>query len=281
VSYTVFAEGAFDPTASAGWLAWQRADGSAVILRDGGLQPLPGTHPALGGDRLGWRGDGQITIAAAATAVPLEQHPAPAADALALGDGLLAWRTRDAAGRDRLWVLGPGGEGQLMAEAAPAEELGRPAIAGGRILCHVAGPSGSRLLALDPGSGARTELRHEPGALLSNPAGDGLQLLYVRATGRDQQVRLGPLAPAPTAADLTLLVHPSSGQRDAEHERHRARHKHGRRPPPLPPRAPRGVVDTLWTTALAADAVYVTRLRAQEGFPRTAAILRVPLGQAG
>jgi hypothetical protein len=281
VTYTVLAEGAYDPTASAGRLAWQRADGSAVILRDGAVQPLPGTHPALGGDRLAWREDGDIAIAAADNSAPLERHAAPGAGALALGDGLLAWRTRDAAGSDRLWVLGPGGAPQELAEAVAPEELGRPAVAAGRILCHVAGPRGSRLLAIDPGTGQRTELRREPGALLSNPASDGLQLLYVRATGRDQQLRLGPLAPAPPAADSTLLVHPSSGQRDAEHEPHRARHKHGRRPPPLPPRAARGVVDTLWTTALAADAAYVTRLRAQEGFPRAAAILRVPRGLPG
>jgi hypothetical protein len=278
VTFTLLAAGAYDPTAAGAQLAWQQADGNAVILRDGGVQALPGSHPALGGDRVAWRTDGQVTIADAATSAPLERHPVPDAGALALGDGLLAWRTRDAAGRDRLWVLGPAGEGRLLAEAAPQEELGRPAIAAGRILCHVAGPRGSRLLSIDPGTGRRSVLRHEPGALLSNPASDGLDLLYVRATGRDQQLRLGPLSAGAVTGDLRLLVHPSSGRRDAEHEPHRARHRHGRRPPPLPPRAQPGVVDTLWTTALAPDAAYVTLVRAQEGYPRTAAILRVALG---
>jgi hypothetical protein len=38
------------------------------------------------------------------------------------------------------------------------------------------------------------------------------------------------------------------------------------------------VVDTLWTTALTADAAYVTRLHVPRGAPRTADILRVPIG---
>ena len=146
---------------------------------------------------------------------------------------------------------------------------------------HIAGPAGGGVFALDLATNARQTLRQEPGAQLSNPASDGTRMLYVRATGRSQELRLGPLAPGLTGADALLLEYASSGPRD-EHERGRQRHREGPlRPQPLPPRARRGVVDTLWTTALAADGAYVTRLRAQRRAPRTADILRVPVPPAG
>ncbi len=100
----------------------------------------------------------------------------------------------------------------------------------------------------------------------------------MHATGQVQQLRLGPLAPADPAADRVLLVHPSPGQRDTEHEHGRHRHRQGYRGhrPPLPPRARRGVVATLWTTALSADTAYVTRLRAVTGAAPSTDILAVP-----
>jgi hypothetical protein len=147
---------------------------------------------------------------------------------------------------------------------------------------HIAGPAGSGLFALDLATNARQTLRQEPGAQLSNPVVDGARMLYVRATGRSQELRLGALAPGGSATDALLLEYASPGQRDAEHERGRHRHREGPlRPQPLPPRAPRGVVDTLWTTALSGGDAYVTRLRARRGAPRTADILRVPVPPAG
>jgi hypothetical protein len=281
VSHTLFAERAYDPTAAAGRVAWQRPGGAAAILRDGAIEALPGDHPALGGRWLAWRDAGGVTVADAATSAPIARHPAPDAGVLAVSADLLAWRARDAFGTDRLYVLGTDGAARLIAEAAPPDELGRPAIAGASVLCHVAGPSGSRLLAIDAASGAQTVLRRQPGAQLSNPATDGVRLLYVRATGRDQELRLGALAPGPVRDDRTLLVHASSGRRDAEHEPGRERHLHRGRRPELPPRARPGVVDTLWTSALAADAAYVTRLHVRQGVTRTADVLRVALAAAG
>ena len=132
----------------------------------------------------------------------------------------------------------------------------------------------------DPADGTRRTLRRKPGVQVSNPSSDGERLLHVHAWGRQQELRLGPLAPAPTTADTAIAVHPSAGRRDREHERGRHRHRHRFRQP-LPPIAPRGEVQTLWTTALAPDAAYVTRLIARQGEPRTADILRVTLPLAG
>lgn len=277
----LFAGGAYDPTAAAGLIAWQRPNGRALLLRAGATQLLPGTHPALGGGRIAWLERGAIVIADAATLARRERVPAPGAGALALSDSLLAWRTRDAAGTDRIWLSAPGAAPRPLIEVPAPDELGRPALLGGRILCHVAGPHGSRLLAVDAATGAQVLLRTQPGAQLSNPATDGTLLLYVRATGRSQQLRIGPLAPGEPADDEVVLVHPSSGRRDREHEPGRKRHRHRGRRPKLPPRAQPGVVDTLWTAALTDTTAFVTRIRARQGAPRTADILGVPIAPRG
>jgi hypothetical protein len=276
-TFALFAGSAYDPTAAGGMLAWQRPDGTALLLRGGVATALPGNHPALGGARIAWREGDQVTIADAATLTPLDRRILPGAGALALSDAALAWRTRDGAGTDRLWVA-TGAEPRLILESPQPTELGRPALAGTLLLCHTAGPLGSRLLGVDVATGAQQELRTQAGAQITNPATDGTRLLYVHATGRVQQLRVGPLAPADPASDRVLLVHYSSGQRDREHEHGRHRHHEGYRGrrPPLPPRAPRGVVATLWTTALSADKAYVTRLRAIKDRPRVTDILTVP-----
>jgi hypothetical protein len=272
-----FLSSAYDPTAAGDRLAWQRPGGQALIRRNGAIEALPGRHPALGGSRVAWVDGDAIVVADAATSALIDRHAAPAADAVALSAERLAWRTRDAAGIDRLWV-----DGQLRYEVAPPAQLGRPALAGALLLFGIAGPAGGGLFALDVVTDARQLLRAEPGAQLSNPATDGTRMLYVRATGRAQELRIGPLAPAATGGDPLLLVYASSGQRDVEHEHLRHRHREGPlRPQPLPPRARPGVVDTLWTTALNAEGAYVTRLRAQRAAPRTADILRVPAPLAG
>ena len=188
---------------------------------------LPGTHPALGGGRIAWREGDAIVVADAATLDRLERHDAPGAGVLALSDSLLAWRARDAAGTDRIWVVLPGQAPRLLLELPAPEELGRPALLGGRLLCHVAGPAGSRLIGVDTATGAQEVLRAEPGAQLSNPATDGALLLYVHATGRAQELRIGTLEPLAPADDEVLLVHPSSGR-----ARPRARARPQAPPPP-------------------------------------------------
>jgi len=276
-AFALFAGDAFDPTAAGGAVAWQRPNGSALILRGGATDSLPGTHPALGGARIAWRDGNRITIADAVTLDRRARVDAPGAGALAVSDAALAWRTRDGSGTDRLWVS-TGGAPRLLLESPAPTEIGRPALAGRTLVCHTAGPLGSGLLAIDVATGVPVPLRAQVGAQITNPATDGSRLLYVHATGQVQELRLGALVAADPSADRVLLVHASPGQRDREHERGRHRHRQGYRGlrPPLPPRAPRGVVPTLWTTALSADTAYVARLRAGKGGQRATDILSVP-----
>jgi hypothetical protein len=274
----LFAGSAYDPTSADGLVAWQRPGGQALIRRRGGAhEGLPGTHPALGGGRIAWREGGSVVVADASALRQRVRHEAPDAGVLAVSDSLVAWRARDALGADRIWVAEHGAPARLVLELAAPQELGRPALLGGRLLTHVAGPAGSSIVAVDLASGAQQVLREEPGAQLSNPSTDGSRLLYVHATGRAQELRLGRIEPHDPDSDEVLLVHPSSGRRDREHEPSRTRHRHRGRRPKLPPRAQPGVVDTLWTTALTGVSAYFTRIRAREGLPRSADILRVPI----
>lgn len=272
---SLYAGSAYDPAAAGGVVAWQRPSGTALLRRGESTTALPGSHPALGGARIAWRDGDRVTIADAASLDRIDRHDAPGADVLAVSDTVLAWRTRDADGTDRLWF----GDRQLVLESPAPTEIGRPALAGNLLLCHLAGPSGSRILAIDLTTGVQQVLRTQPGAQITNPSTDGSRLLYVHATGQTQQLRIGPLAPGDPAVDTPLLIHASPGRRDREHEPGRHRHRAGypgRRHPPLPPRSAPGVVATLWSTALMPGTAFVTRLRVVRGQGRTADILTVP-----
>ena len=278
----LFAGDAYDPTAAAGLVAWQRPSGIALLRRDGADGTLPGRAPALGEGTLAWLEGEQAVIADAATGAVRARLAAPGARVLAVSDTLLAWRAPAPDGRDVLWTRTLGAEPGPpvpLAQAPDRAELGRPAILAGRVLFHVAGIGGSRIVAADPATGVQEIVREDPAAQLTNPSSDGLRLLFVRATGLQQELRLGPIVQA-EGGDLAIAVHPSSGRRDREHEAGRRRHKHPYRHP-LPPFATPGETQTLWSTALAPDGAYVTRIAARPGRPRRADVLRVPLPFAG
>jgi hypothetical protein len=213
-------------------------------------------------------------VADAATLTPVAAYDAPGAGVFALSGTWIAWRQRDARGADHLHAraIAANGVPREAASARPPAELGRPALAGRLLLYHQAGPRGSRILGLDLATGRRRVLRREAGAMLTNPSTDGERMLYVRATGRTQELRIGPLRRRATHRDRTLLIQPSPGQRDVEHERGRERHRNV----PLPPRAEPGIAETLWTTALGGGHAYVTRLRTSRREPPAADIVRVP-----
>jgi hypothetical protein len=274
----LFAGAAYDPSASGTALAWQRPGGVALLSRGADAVGLPGRNPALAPGRVAWCDGGRIVVADAATLTPAATYDAPGTTVLAVSEEWLAWRVRDEDGTDRLYARPLEGRGAPVAVAAarPPAELGRPALAGGLLLFHAAGPRGNRLAALDLATGRTRTLRRERGAMLSNPATDGASLLYVRASGLTQELRLGALRPADPAADRVLLVAPSPGVRDTGFERGREPHDAS----PLPPRSRPGVADTLWSTALTATDAYVTRLRTSARAPRTADILRVPVRAA-
>ncbi len=130
-------------------------------------------------------------------------------------------------------------------------------------------------MVVDLASGQAATARQERRALLLNPSLHGGRLLYVRAYYARQELRLGPVTRRSPRRDRRLWSTVPTGRRDAGHEPG-DRHKQHGQPHKLWKRPARGVSASLWTTALAADAAYVTRLRQVSGQPLVAEIVRVP-----
>jgi hypothetical protein len=274
---TVFAVPATDPSADAGLLAFHQPGVGGVLVRPGAREPAPGPHPAVGGGLLAFQGPGTVEVRSQTDPAYAITLPAPGADAVAVDAGWVAWRARE--GDADVLMASPlppavPAPRRVAIAGAPAQ-LGRPALAGGRLLFHVAGVSASRIDEIDLASGRRRTLRRQARTLLLNPSARGASLLYVRSTFERQELRIGRLGTRSARRDRTLYRIVPTGRRDAGHEpgeRHKA---HGH-PKKLPPRPRRGVAYTLWSTALGRDAAYVTRLRQDTGKPVLASLLRVP-----
>ena len=189
----MFAVPATDPSADGAVVAFQEPGAGGMIARPGGAaSAAPGPHPAVGGGLVAWIGDGTVEVRSQADpAVPVFTLPA-AADAVAVSAGWVAWRADDG-GRDALFAspLPPAAPApRLVARAGPGATLGRPSLAGERLLFHVAGTSSSRIDEILLASDRRSTLRTAPRALLLNPSSDG-QPAALRALD----------LPAPAAAD--------------------------------------------------------------------------------
>jgi hypothetical protein len=177
------------------------------------------------------------------------------------------WRARDA-GADVLRAI------DLSALDRPPQELrrvvgpdriGRPSIDGDRLTFHVALRRESRIEEIFvPTHRVAVLRRTDDGALLLNPSELAGRLAYVRSSPQGQEVLLGPRRGRRGTADRRLYFTHATVRRDAAHEPGRSRHGAGYpggRAPRLPERAPEGVELTLWTTALAPGAAYVTSIR--------------------
>ena len=268
---TVFAVPGSDPSVDAGLIAYQQPGAGGVLVRPGARSAAPGPRPAVGGGRLAYQEGDSIAVRTPGDDTYVASVPAPGADAIAVSAGWVAWRARQ--GEADVLMASP------LPPAAPAPravasaaELGRPALADERLLFHTAE---GRIDEIALGTGGRRTLRRQPRALLLNPSARGDLLLYVRSTSERQELRLGPLRPRTERRDRTLYGIVPTGRRDAGHEPGDEHKRHGH-PKKLPPRPPRGVAYTLWTTALGEREAYVTRLRQDAGRPVTATLLRIP-----
>jgi hypothetical protein len=272
MTVAVVAANASDPSADGALVAWHVAGAQGVLVSRGAAPtPLPGTHPALGGARLAVLGDNAIGVQHTAGPEFSATIPAPGADALAVSAAWVAWRAREPDG-DALYAAPLAGAEPRLVARAP--ELGRPSLDGNRLAYHVAGARGGQIVIADLAAGTSSTVRSERRALLLNPSLLGGRLVYVRALFSRQELRIGPQSKRGPRRDRRLWSTVPTGRRDAGHEPGNEHKKHGQ-PHKLWRRPPRGVSLTLWTTALAADAAYVTRLRQVAGHPLQTEILRV------
>jgi hypothetical protein len=256
----VFATGLADPSADGATLALHRPGAAGELWTPAGIQAAPGTHPAVGGGRVAWLGSGTVEVAGAGAI------PVAGANAVAVSAGWVAWRVGQT-----LWAAPIAGAGFGAVTKVVAGDVGRPALAGSLLLFDFAD---TRIDALDLATGQRTTLRRQARAQLRGPSALGDRLVYVRATYRRQQVLSGPLRPESTNHDGVLYGTVPTGRRDAGEEGGKHKDAPGHRHD-LWPRPPKGVADTLTTTATAADAVYVTWLRQRPGTPPAPAIIRI------
>ncbi|HEX2084866.1 MAG TPA: hypothetical protein VHF89_04220 [Solirubrobacteraceae bacterium] len=259
---TPFVAAATDPTAAGGDLAWKAPGGPGVVRTAAGDRLVEAQHLAIGGPYLAVLLNDEVRVADRATGAEVARLPAGGATKVAVSAGWVVLR----APGDRIVAHPlPAGEPREVAIGAP-DSLGRPAIDGDRVVFHVAGRTASRIVQVDLATGARTTLRRDRRASLTNPSLLDGRLLFVRTSQWSQSLMLDgrPLlriAPA-IRADKGYST------------------KHGPHRRVALPRRPRrdgppGTTTTLWTTALAPDAAYVTRLR-QRGGATTADLLRLP-----
>ena len=236
-------------------LALHRPGGTGELRGPAGVQPTLGNHPVVGGSRRAWI-EGQVVVVPGVIA-----YDAPGADAVAVSDTHVAWRAGAA-----LYAAPLGAPPQLVVSGA----VGRPALDGSLLVFEIDG----RIESYNLATGVRTMLRREARAQLRGPSMLGDRLAYVKATYRRQQVMIGPLRPQRPASDTALYGTTPSARRDSGHEPGRFPAR-GHINKPLWDRPPAGVTDTLTTTAISVDAVYVTRVRKRTGQAPAPVVLRV------
>jgi hypothetical protein len=254
---------ATDPSAAGGELAWQQL-GSAGAVRNaaGGVSLLPGDHPALGGSRIAWASAVAITVADRASLTPTMTIAATGVNALAVSDGWLVARERDASGAERLIgvSLSAPTQSRYIFGSRLAGEVGRPSLDGARVVFAVSTPARSAILSEDLATGRMRALRAAPrAAALANPSLRGGRLLFERTTRCYQQLRIGA-AVAPVRSrlrDRMLLSLPSTVRRDAGYERGYTHAFNGASKCPNRT-AGRGGAVRLGPTALSAGGAYVT-----------------------
>ena len=266
----VIAPNATDPSAAGSDLAWQVPGATAVLSRPQSTGAIPVVKPALGGPYLAAIAEGELRVADRDTGNQILALPAGRADQLAVSERWLALHRTGT--RDQIVAVPLAGGPERVVARAPAGRLGRPALDGDRLVFHVAGRRESRIDLVDLASGRRQALKRSERSQLTNPSLLGPDLLWVETTPYSQSVQVAP-TDGSARARILLRVAPAI-RADKGYSTSYGPHRRTDRPERPPKTGPRGSTTTLWTTALAGDAAYVTRLIAA-GRTTRAEILRL------
>jgi hypothetical protein len=228
---------ATDPSATADTLLFQRLGGPAVMSRGGPEIPLPGDHPAIGGRYVATAQGNSVLLFDRATLAPRARIDAPGANAVAVSDSWLAYRTSGAGDAIYIrYIANPAAPAPPLQVASQggAGQLSRPAIDGGILLYAIATPGASRVVQRVMGTGKHRALVRSPRLLLFDPSVKGRSFAYVRTDARRSR----------------LMV--------------RRRHAHGAGRVLLSVGRPKGV---LWSNALTDSVAYATILQPSSGTP--------------
>ncbi len=241
-----------DPSVSGGALVFQRADGSAALLRGGHTTKLPGRQPSIGGARLALRRPGKVEVRDSKDLKKLGAVSASHVVGTAVSNRWLVITTAGK-GHDviRASRLAPGGApGQLHAVDRfrhPAR-AGHPSLDGAWLAYGVSSPARSRIIVRKIGEGGSEVAASSHRSWLTSPSISGRHLLYDE-TRRERQ---SPVAIDPLTLSQKLIL----ARRGGGHRKTLLRigESGGR----------------LWSTALGPHSAYVT---VQQGGPDK--ILRV------
>ena len=265
---------ASDPSAAGSELAWQQVGGPGVLrTSSGALSVLPGRHPALGQSLIAWEATDRVVVAETSSMKPTAVIAVTGLNALAVSDGWVVYRDRDAQGGENLIgvSLANASQRRYIFGSKRAGEIGRPSLDGSTVVFAVSTPRRSAIEAMDLLSGASHLLRSaSAGAALGNPALLEGQLLYERADRCAQRLLIGQ-ATVP-ASDRVLLSLSSTARRDRGYQRG---YKHAYNRASLCPNrgAGQGASTRLGATALGASVAYVTEIPAN---PAEAQIVTLP-----
>ena len=177
-------QSAADPGATVDALVYERLGGEAGIRAGGSDHALPGSDPAIGGPYVAVREGDATRLLDRATLAPLAEIPTPGADALAVSQGWLAYRTRTGQGGDAILArnisnpAAPGPARQLAAIRAPSQ-LSPPSLDAQVLVYAAARPKGSRVIQRVLGTRKGRTLVRSRRALLFNPAVKGRRFAYV------------------------------------------------------------------------------------------------------
>jgi hypothetical protein len=224
-----------DPSASGGVLAYTQREGAApeVVVRVSETSSVMynGRTPSLDGEFLAYANADGVRVVRWRTRQ--EVRRAPGASKPALDWPWLAYRVDIYDGTKELWLANlVSGDLRHVASAGPGLDLGRPAIAAGRVAWHVAGRGGSRIGLYTIETHGRRLVAKSKISLLSNPALSGDRIMWVEQRQASSYVRVRRFG---KAGMVTLT---SSGSRD----------------------------QTFWTTALAGRMAYVTFWYVPDGY---------------
>jgi hypothetical protein len=179
---------ATDPSATADALLFQRLGGPAVMRRGSAEIPLPGSHPAIGGRYVATVTANTIQLMDRNTLAVVAQIAAPGADALAVSDNWLAYRSSTGSG-DQLLIrnitnpASPGPPVQVDGQGG-ASQLSPPAVDGQLLVYGVATPGGSRIVQRVLGGRKHRVLVRSQRLLVFDPSVKGRSFSYVRSDAR-------------------------------------------------------------------------------------------------
>jgi hypothetical protein len=192
---TLVAQNAYDPTVSAGSLAYATRSGDIVIDPKGGGPDVvvPGaSQPSLSGEYLAYRDDDGIKVIRWTDGLdPVAQIDNARASYPALAWPLLAFLRRDASHR-RLVVRNlVSGAHRVHVSVKPAIELGRPSLRNGRLAWHIASRTQSRIMLKTLSSGKKRVVAKTRIGLLHDPSLGSTRITWIDGRSGASHVRLG------------------------------------------------------------------------------------------